>query len=746
MFDYTKNARTGSAQECTPVIFREILNDAHVADVCAEIKDAREKKLRGEMCDEDFETYKRKEKIKLPAFLFHAHFKNGKRKSDDAVPSGLCLFDIDHINDPRGTWAEIAPRATELRIVLAHITPSCEGLRIVFAMQQGASLAQTQAQMAQALGLKDYDESVKDYARCSFAVPQDYVLFINEKRLFETIDKSQLTIDNAQSNHNCQLNNLSTVNCQFPSDYDGIPYPDLMKALEEQLGGIPAHGSRNTFIFSMACYARYVCNDDAQWIMQVMPNYGESRQKVEATVNSACRRAQTRTVPKVVMRAIRQARRQMFMQGKENEEDGDVRAATVMPKRLPPLIKLLTSKVPDIYKAAVAVNVFPALGSHLKEVRFHCIDNTWHEATFMSVLMAKMSSGKSCINKPIKYIMADIEQRDSEAREREQMWKDQLKEKGANKDKPKRPDDLCIQMILPDVTQAAFCQKLEDAKGKFLYMMLPEIDLLYNLKSGRITPTDMVRVAWDCDLFGQVRVAAQSVTVRVPLRWNWNACCTIGAAKKFFHGCVANGTLSRINFSTIDAPSFGELPVYGTYDDAFTAELKPYIDRLNIATGDITCPQAEKMAQGLLLDIREKAQLSDDESMLQQAYRAVTSAFLKGCVLYVAGDGKWNRAIEAFCRWTFFYDMACKMRFFGDEMEEEMENETKYQPVHNVNLLDMLEDTFSREDAINMRRQIGKRENPASMLSTWMNRKYIEKDELTGAYHKTRKYLSGHKA
>ena len=407
-----------------------------------------------------------------------------------------------------------------------------------------------------------------------------------------------------------------------------------------------------------------------------------------------------------------------------------------MPQKLPPLIALLTKNVPKPMKAAVAHAIFPALGAHLNGVRFRYVDNVEHEATFMCVLLAKQSSGKSAVNKPIEYILADIRERDAYNREREQAWKDSLNSKGSNKEKPKRPDDLCIQILSADMTNAAFVQRLADAKGKFLYTQMDEIELLDQLKtSGKgNNVSQIIRLAFDCGLYGQERVGSQSVTAQVRLRWNWNASSTIQNGREFFRKSLTNGTLSRINFCTISPNVNDEIPVYGTYDEDFAAQLKPYIDRLNVATGLVECDKAVNLAKLLAKKNAETAALSDDEAFEVLSRRANVIAYLKAMTLFIA-EGKWTKEIEEFIRWSEEYDLWCKMHFFGEELNAKINQE--YIAIHRGprNLLEQLPDSFTKQQAEEVIKRNGKKSRVIQLLSVWKNRKYIYMDD-EGVYVK----------
>ena len=414
-----------------------------------------------------------------------------------------------------------------------------------------------------------------------------------------------------------------------------------------------------------------------------------------------------------------------------------------MPTKLPPLIELLTRNVPEAMKPAVAHAIFPPLGAHLGGVKFRYIDNVEREATFMCVLLAKMSSGKSAVNKPIELIMKDIVERDALNRLREQEWKASLSTKGANKEKPKRPEGLCIQMLVPDMTNAAFVQRLADANGKFLYTQMDELELLNNLKTSARgnQVSQIIRLAFDQGLYGQERVGAASVTAMVPIRWNWNASATIERGRQFFRTALTDGTLSRLNFCTIPPQRMGEIPVYGTYNAEYEAELRPYIDRLNAASGLVECTKAEALAHTLLKESAEVVMLTDDEVYEMLSHRANVIAYLKAMTLYIAHGYKWSKQIEEFVRWSKEYDLWCKMHFYGKQMQQEVEKEIIRTTPGRTNMLEMLPDKFTRTQLEEVRVRLGKERDAAHQLSKWKKRGYVVVDQVdTDLYIKSEKY------
>ena len=759
-FGIANNIRS-EVRECTPNLLARTLDLPQVARVCAEIEDALEKFHKGELTKDEYETLKGQLKKRLPIFTFHATFKNGRRKNDEAIPSGLSIYDLDHIPNPREKWAEIEPRKEELGILLSHISPSLEGLRLVFIIPQGKSLAEAQAWMAERLGDNKYDSCVKDYARCSFAVPREYVLHLDEEKLF-SVDSGELRVESCHAEEKHPQNNyqLSTINYQlkeYPQTYEDIPYSTIVETLEEQMGGQPEHGSRNNFIFSMACHLRYICNDDAEWIAQGLPTYGESKEKWLASIRSACNRSQMKVMPRIMRRTLTICKQRQEENSELITHNSELNTPPPMPKRLPPLIKLLVSRTPEIYRPAVAHAVFPSLGAHLWRTYFKYIDNVYHEATLMNVLMGETGAGKNCISEPVNRILKDIRQRDKENLLREKEWKKEMQTKGANKDKRQRPDGLVIQEIDPDMTNAAFVQRLADAEERFLYTKMNEIDQFDALKTSARSKAhfQIMCLAFDPgNVYGQTRVGTGSVSERVCIRFNWNASTTIRKGQAYFRNVLTDGPISRINFCIIPRRDIGsEMPVYGTYDAEFDEELRPYIENLNRARGVVECRQASALARKLVEECAEFARLSQSRVYENLSFRANVIAWMKAMVLYVAGGEKWDKTIEDFVRWSLQYDLWCKMRFFGDAIEAQEEREETIPRKGPQNLLDLLPEIFSREDANAMRQKVGIRNDSISqMLNNWKQRGYIEvygeevhRSEVNRQrYIKTESYLKKH--
>ena len=529
---------------------------------------------------------------------------------------------------------------------------------------------------------------------------------------------------------------------QYEQTYDGVPYEEITKALVDLMGGAPAHGNRNNFIYREACLLRYICNSEAAWIKQVIEIFGEDEEKAFASVESACKVAQSSEMPQLVKQAVELARKNHL--AKQATEKAGIYAEVPpqLPAKLPKLIKLLTSKVEDDFKAPVAMAVFPPLAAHLKGVNFRYIDNQVHEAAMMNLLVAPMSSGKSAVNGPINSIIEDLVQMDKVNRQKEQEWKDEVNTMGDNKKKPVRPEDICIRIVSPDLTRAAYIQRLDDAQkagDAYLYCKMDEVDMLRKFND----PSQLIRLCWDNSEDGQERVGTKSVTARVKTRFNWNASSTIAVTQKFFSVReVADGAVSRLSLATIFRSEFAPCPVVGEYDAQFKSQLAPYIHQLNAASGFKECRKARQLIERLGSELMELAQLAYNKPYAEFAKRGLANGFRRAMVLYLANGEKWEKAIEDFIVWSVKYDLWCKMRFFGNQMQEaiDADNRSIYHASGVSNLLLFVHDTFDKAEIQEVCMVHGTKTKLAVLLCTWKKRGFIVKNE-DGTFSKTAKFI-----
>ena len=622
-----------------------------------------------------------------------------------------------------------------------------KGYHLVFRRRPELSQEQNLKWASELLGVK-FDDNAKDITRVFFTTSVDQLIYLDDA-IFEieeadSSDSGQVPVRNNEAL--MADRNLAPVRSPAAEkDYNGTPYSEIIAKYWELFNGgkEPVVGDRNALTFELAVTLRSICGYDLGQMMAVIPNYwgDEGADEYRKTLENALKEPR-----KGMSYRLKQVLQSLKSQAGVKACGGTMTTPPPMPKKLPPLIKLLTKNVPWYYKPAVASAVFPALGAHLHGVKFRYWDNVEHEATFMNLLIGRQSIGKGSIKKPIEYIMEDIRQRDLPNRQREAEWK-QKNPSGKQKKDP-RPTDICIQMLIDNLTDAVFNQRIVDANNngeRYVFTIVDEIEALKKVTSkGSIDEVGLlIRKAFDNSMAGQERVGADSVSGIAPLRWNFNASTTPPNARKFFFKMVNDGTVGRLDVATIIRrdDDDDEAPIMGIYDHQFAAELKPYIDRLDAANGLIECPQAKKLTLDMKRENSDAAKLYESEAYRVLSYRANVIAWLKGMLLYVAHGYRWDKTIADFVRWSEQYNLWCKMLYFGQQLEKELREEVEIQRQSGPqNLLELLPDEFTKDQYRQMRQAQGKSGDGESTLRSWVKREHIVYDEASGRYCKTEQY------
>ena len=709
----------------------------------------------------------------------YSRFLKNHRSQKDADPTSFLFQTTIDIDDKElvGIAIEMARQLncsdSIWKGMLLHLEYSArKKLHIDIRMPIGMTIEETQRAYCKALGVP-CDESCFTPERILFITDQDSEIYRSKdwyavlpadelKARREAYLKRGLTIDGRrQQGTQPQPFNIqhSTFNTQ-QNIPDGLPTSGTAseKSLiafdlfTESAGlknvNIDTEGSRHSSLLAImsAGASRVMSEEELRRVVAVkMPSFAQERD-CQQLIHDFYEKYGDSSKPfsRDVIRINAQAEKQATLLTPNsslqtpNYED-DYPAPPEMPKKLPKLVELLVSQTPDIYKPAVAHAIFPPLATHLCRTYFNYIDNVEHEATLMCCLLAGTGAGKNCVQMPINLIMEDIRKRDKDNLKREKEWKDEVTRKGANKDKRKRPENLVIQEIDADMTNPAFVMRTAEAQEHFLYTALNEIDQFDNLRGIGNQQFRIMCLAFDPgNQYGQTRVGTQSVTERVTIRFNWNASTTINKGIRYFSKVLTDGPISRINFCTIPEREIGaEMPVYGTYDDTFRENLKPYIEHLNMASGTISCPEAFALAQKLKEENADFARMSQDRVYENLSFRANVIAYLKACVLYVANGCQWESEIEEFVRWSEQYDLYCKMRFFRDAIVKSEQEGVKSSKRGPSNMLQLLPNEFSYQQAEQLRSNLGlDTKGTRRMIATWVFRKYIVKVEAGELYRK----------
>lgn len=707
----------------------------------------------------DASTMEEKQKVKrgLIQFAYQVVPRSGDMLLQGITTANRWVMaDFDHI--PPGQMPHIKERLLSLKadfgIAMIEESARQEGFHVVFRRNPDLNQDENLQMLAERVGW-EFDKGAMDITRLFYTPTSDKLIHLSD----EIFEEDEVVWTAGNGGYAPVVDDVSEAKeeqgeqkpaVEYPTTYHyqgvDIPYINIVAALERLMGGAPVHGNRNTFIYGMSQKIRYICDYESDWVASVVPDYGEDRVKWRRTVENACRSGQTAGLPMLLRSALADAADEI--RGISNAELSPESHLPAMPKRLPVLIKHLIKNTPDQCKAYVANAVFPALASYLHGVKFELVDGSLKEPNFMCICLAKTASGKSAINVPVQYIVRDIDENDTYNRAREQEWKDACGKKGANKEKPERPKDICIQHIISDLTNASLVLRLADAEQageKYLYCNLEELDLLKQLQTnGTKDCSKVLCLAFDNGQYGQERVGKESISKKVTMRFNFNAASTLEKGKAFFSGNMLDGAAGRINFETI-YKDYSKDFRYGRYDEDYYDKLKPYITNLKLANGVIECPQALAVAKRLSKIVQERIALCNDEVYENFGDRAVTIAHSKAILLYIANDMTWTAEIGRFMEWSFERDMYCKSIFFGQEVQtaNQRENEALTKKRRGrKNLLDSLDYTFSLEDVAEIAKREKTSHNAKELLAVWKSRGYVKEDEEeAGRYYKSDKYM-----
>lgn len=763
----SKEAPVG--QKVTEEIFLQVNNDPELiakAQRCAELK-AKEldQSLPKEERDKAHEDY---EKLKLgfPLWLVYDAEEGVKKIGGNIKRTRVEFFDIDHLDDPMAVvnrwcdqYANTLSNDPEVRIKkMAEATRikglakslGHRGLHVFAEVDPEKSYDENYEYFEQLLGVK-FDDNAKKKTQGTFVETMpNWIYYSPELFEVEVVDIQEPKLKGEKEDKADKKVSVSvSVNPATPSveptsvpsaeptdlSFMGHELKNIVETWWKVNGGTPVKGERHQQFLPLACDLKTILGDNPDIIFQAIASYSlfdMPEREVRQECQWAC--AKNSKMSWKLRRAIELLNSQNNGTVQQTASVYSAPTPPPMPEKLPPMIKAITSRLPKIYVPYVAQQIFASLAVYLFNVKLRYIDNVPCEAALMGVTIAKSSGGKSAINAPIEHIMSRITAKDQDARAREKQWRLECKKTPNSKQKPPKPDDIYVQFVLPDMTNAAFVQRLEDAQGHYLFTMMDEIELLDQLKTSNRgnQVSQIIRLDFDNGIYGQERVSADAVSAAVNIRWNWNAATTIQKAKKYFANGIADGTLSRISFAFIEPQPYGDIPKYGNYDESYDEALKPYLDNLEMANGEIVSKEANSLIQAIMRENQDMASDGDDEVFDNLSHRACQIAFRKAMVLYIANGCKWDKSFNAFIRWSEQYDLWVKMNFFGDRASEQMSGETISGGRGPQSMLKQLPEVFTRERLITIRLQSGKPANPDMQLKNWIHRGFVvAKDDGT---------------
>ena len=710
-FGYSHSFR-GRVQKCTPQLFYQALDNKNTALICAEIEDALEKVKRGEMSRGDFEEYKSERKKELPILTPHATFLFGRRKNEGATPSGLSMYDIDHIPDPKGYFRTmIAERVGELGIVLAHVTPSTEGLRLLFIMPEGMNLARAQKWMSEQLGDAEYDGSVKDLARASFLVPRDYLLYIDEEELFKDREYTmvedaeiveEVNITRKEEGRRSKENTPEIQTPVFPDQFKGVPYSSIISEYWNRTGGEPIRGERNKRLHQLAANLRAICENSENWLLEVMPTFGLSVQEMRSIIHSACKEPTKGS--RMMDQIVSSLKGENFSEDIDEDEDKvQCSKFNVQSSKLPIGLKESLVGVPQNMQMPVLCSVLPIAAAYADQVEVEYCDGNHQHLGIMSIILGEQASGKSVCKHVVDVWKRQFEEEDALARKREEEWKERKKSRKANE---KAPDDphVLIRMMPVTVSCSTLLKRFKNANGHTLYSFGEELDTLRktNGAGSWSSKYDIYRLSFDRGELGQDYNSDQAESGVVNVAYNWTILGTYGAMRKCFKADnIENGLSSRILVAEMPDNSFSQMPKFGKRSKEDEAKIQEAVTKLRSYSGLVDTPKLRKVIEQWVEEKRVEAAKDIDHVKDTYRKRAAVIGFRAGVIFHLlTGKDKETKDATDFALMIAEYCLEQQIKTFGETLMNQYvvaESEcVRYSENHTV--FDQLPPTFSMED------------------------------------------------
>ena len=741
MFQYQEKVNAGVPQVCTPEIWDSLIDSPAVANTCAAIAALDPNAT-------DYADRKQALKKRLPIIIPHAaSFRNGKRVSADAIPSGLAMLDVDHVEEPRAWFDSIDKQLlSDNKIYLVAITASGKGLRLIGErlplsssispeLNSGAleSIEAAQLRIATALGIKEYDAVTKDLARASYVVPRGYILWIYEAGLFAEREVSSidpgLYPDRALPPHTSLSEADHSINSSL--EYKGIPYADIIQQLMLSIGVADGaeHGERNTVYFSLANYMRYICDFDAVLLLRVLPDFGLSEAERRQTISSAIGRPRKSQVPVVVQSAVAICEKEAHV-----NEQSPLEKSTALPlPELPRLLKLVCRRLPEDYRPAMVIASLPVLGTLATRIRFEYLDRQEQSLSFFSCITAPAASGKSFIRKPLDLLLTPINEQDAIEREKEQAYKDKLRASKNSKNQPEDPH-ACPRNNGVAISIAKLLQLLTYAEGKHLIGIGEEMDTLVKSERAGVwsQKSDIYRLAFDNAEYGQAYMSDASFNAHIKVYYNLLLTGTPNSMKRFFKD-LENGLATRVCFAQLPDTSFTEIPVFAPYTEAERAEIIRWARQLDAEQGTIVCPQLSQTIANWLEAKRQQAIDADSHAMDTLRRRAGVIGFRAGMLCYLLENRKFTKTVGQFAEWVAEYVFRNQMELWGDQLEQELTGALDIfsgERGSATSLLELLPAEFSNADLIKLRARKGQSVKGSAIsmvLNRWRGNGKIEK-------------------
>ena len=702
-------------------------------------------------------------------------------------PTGLVMIDIDHCEDPIKSFETIYSEGDvgffTTDILLVHITPSGQGLRIVYRHQGENTLEGNIMSLSERLNLQRFgkiDTVCKDFSRLSFLPSYEDILWINSPLLER---------ENSEYEDNVLKNDFFEVGEEKPEEgqlfsseeqvgkftdeevkeFESYEYRGtLVKTIIEkwvELHGEPGRGEIHNYYNDMIKNFRNIVSNNKRALLYLLPRFGHSAGECWSSIISICRVNTLSSLPKPFYFFLKDngfygnmantnGKLAEYMMAEEPVEENDG-----MPW-LPPVFREFIKITPKDFRLSVVNALLPIMGtltSYLQAPYYY--DNRMHTTSFFSIIYAPAGTGKGFVERLQEKLFSLLKIRDYIQQARENIYLDAIGKKGANEKSPDAPH-TSLRLIPPKNSEAEFLQKQKDNRGYHMFTYAAEMDSwAKGVRAAGGNKDDMIRIAWDNGEYGQQFKSASTFKGVVNLYWNVLITGTIQQLYTYFKN-VENGLITRCSFTTIENQEFAEAPVWRELNKKDLLVVKKFVERTDANTYAEPCellPEEVDMVSadkfddeipwrfkfldrrtvdmawlkgcidGFLQENLKKAALDLDKARDVFRRRAAVRGFRLGLICYALWERPKKSDLEKcipFIRWWMDNDLESSLKLWGNRYNNEVEDMPN---LNQRSLFTELGKAFTKTDVYSLCVRQGIKTPVRQIIFQWVKLGYVKK-------------------
>ena len=733
----------------------------------------------------------------LPCIAYMGRSKTGQRKADLMEPTGLVMLDIDHCEKPRECFEHVKEHLGDLQLLAAHITPSGKGLRLVLRnLSDYDTITDNIVAMAKQIDVGEFgdiDTVCKDLSRISFLVPKDEWLLLSEE-LFADAEVFVKEAGNSIPTEGQEGIKAKDGDAKPPEDthdYDGYRYnghlvTDIIAAYCQKYWpktGQPEVGKRHMFYNQMILDFRNIVDNDPRILHALLPRFGNSAEETWSQCKSICSRNTKTRHSKEFYFFLKDNgfyQTQVADEDAEETESGDndpyaeVKELIQRMPKLPPVFREYVNSAPEFFKIPMVFALLPIMGTLTSYLSAIYADGELHTTSFISIIYAPPSSGKSFVKRVVDKLLADIKARDLVSSAREMIFMNVVNRKGSNEKSPEDPK-VTMRNMPPINSLPELLIKMRNNQGYHMFTYCEEMDTWNKgSKAQGGDKNDMFRIAWDNGTYGQAYKSTGTFKGEVNLYWNVLITGTINQVHRYFKD-IENGLITRCSFTDLGDQRFADMPIFKRLserdlqvidrfmkrcdENTYTAPLDFDTNRLyDIKEEDFDQevpwryefkPRQVCDLNWIIPDLQKwlKAQNKDAKAGVNDACdvfrrRCAVRGFRLALLCYAlypkVGDRE-QKVIRDFVLWFMDCDLYNMLKLWGTQYNQMInESETPKETTRHNNIFVELGDEFTKQDLIAIINKYGSKTQPTMAIYLWKKSGLIEK-LCKGRYRKIKK-------